>query len=168
MEGTRYVRWAAWCFRLCCWMVVCGFTVTLGGCCSFRSARAAPIRDRFSTYLLVGIGVPPKCCLPPDQRRLYQTKRGAESSIWVRSVFHDNIRVPVAGIEIQLDVVDAFGDPMPDASVNPRSTVTTKNGFAKDRIRFVSNKIGTFRIRVSYPDRKAVTMSLSPTIVIVE
>jgi len=76
--------------------------------------------------------------------------------------------MPVQGVDIRLEVVDAFGDPAAGAILEPRSLTTAKDGFAPDGARLVSNQIGTFRIRASYPDKNAVAVSLSPTVVIVE
>lgn len=154
--------------RLALWMCLLGGSIVLCGCCARRAARVQPIRDRFSTYVLVGIGRPPCCVLPPNQRLLYNSKRGSQVSIWIRAIFYDHIRTPAPGVGIRFEVVDAFGDSVTGVSLEPRSVVTGKDGFAIDSIRFLSNQIGTFRIRASYPDKNTVSVSLSPTIVIVE
>jgi len=58
-----------------------------------------------------------------------------------------------SGVDIRLEVVDAFGDPVAGAILEPRSLATAKDGFAANGIRLCPTKLELFAFGLHIPTR---------------
>ena len=143
--------------------------ILLSSCCSLRAMRLEPMRDRYKTYLMIGVGDKPKCCiLPPDQSVSQQASRSVPVSVWLRSVAKDSIRTPVSNVRVHLVVVDVFGTAAQSATVSPTDVVTNEDGFGDAQTEFIASDIGVFQIRGTYEDSAGDSVSLSQNIIVLQ
>ena len=145
---------------------LCGLVMALSSCCSWQLQRVPPIRDHNEVYVIVGVGDKPSCPVPPDQQVARNSQVGVEEGVWLRAVYADGLNRPNVGVQIDLDVVDVYGDAVSGASVWPAQVVSSSSGFAPVVVRFKARAIGVFRIRARYSDRHVSASSLSQNIVI--
>lgn len=141
----------------------------VSGCCAYKASFHEPVADKYESYVLIGFGERPKCCvLPQNPRTSILVKRNENGLVWLRSVYKDNILSPAENLDVVLTVVDTFGDATPNATVEPKQIRTNSDGFSDRLIKFKAFGIGTFIIVATYKDRHSQSVSLSQTVIVVE
>lgn len=134
-------------------------------CCSVARWRYGHVPDKLETVAVLGFGDRSECVVPNKERPLLIATKTSHP-LWVRMVFADNLQKPVSGRDINLSVVNTFGEPAAGIAVSPTSVVTNGDGFEGEPITIRGNDIGVYRIRAEYADKKARGFSYSPAVVV--
>ena len=135
-------------------------------CCQYRLWRYGAVYDRLETNVILGFGEPPCCIYPGVGNPTLGLHQNQEYALWLREVFFDSPNKPVPGRDIQLDIVDSFGNPSGLATIRPLTTKTSAQGLNVDPIIFKATQMGTYRIRAKYRDKNTEAVSYSPIIVV--
>lgn len=144
------------------------FTTALfvSGCCWWKTRGWIP--DHINTYVIVGTDEREDCPSPRKDDRGYVLGVDKQLAVWVRAVFYNALNTPVSDIDVNFEVIDAFGDRIesPSAAVIPATVATDKKGFSTSDVIFSAQMPGVYRIRAIYPDKHATNSSLSIPIIV--
>lgn len=138
--------------------------VLLGGCCPSPNIRVA---DKLEAFVLFGFRsrteVRPEVALagnsPPTGIAPGESLYG-----FLREVFCDHLDRGIKARRIELAVVDERGAPAHGPELDPREVQTDSDGFAT--FAFLAHGPGTFRVVAMYDDKRAVSLSYSPVIIV--
>ncbi|WP_175783425.1 hypothetical protein [Burkholderia ambifaria] len=140
--------------------------------CGLRAKRYGTVSNSIQRYVIVGYGDKPACPLP-GEAPAYEVKIGQPITVWVRSIYYDNVTMPASDTAVTLELVNAFGKAVaaqpPDFMLNPTSISTNASvakGFYGGSIVFVAQKPDVYRIKASYKDRELDAYSLGPLIIV--
>ena len=143
------------------------------------SCTIVPSLDYYQRYVILGAGDPPpnpkpRAATGPNGliSQGYRTKIGAALPIWLRAIQIEDVDQPAPldhrERSIELSVVGDKGQATAAGTVNPRHCRTIVSGFNDRRLFFTASDLGVFRIRADFPDRRAISRSLSPFIIVAE
>lgn len=154
------------------------FFFGLTGCCRYYQF---PSISSLSTDVIVGHFNIPKKVLTV-KRYKYRTLNIWESSkisklqkikIWTHSVtvnlYQEKDRFePLEGLEINLEIVDEFGDKVDKGVLNISKINSQNSGYNDKPITFYSKDTGVFRIKAVFNDNNSQAVSYSPPIIVMD
>ena len=123
--------------------------------------------DKLEAYVIVGFHQPPRHPKPKSSHS-QMISPGESLPVWFREVFRNDLRKPIAGRSILLDIVDEGGVPVSsaDAYLSATLVVTADDGFNALPIFFKGMRPNVYIIRATYDDKRTRSVSYSAPIIV--
>lgn len=144
--------------------IICIALLLAGGSKCCRVDKHLRVTDKLEAVVIVGFDKPPKCVQPPPPFTGRQAQVNNPIPVWVRAVRFDQIKKPLSGRKVELDVVDPFGRELPDSPViiDPAEIETLESGFNARPITITCKvPYGEYIVRASYADKSTTSVSYS-------
>ena len=131
------------------------------GCCSLP----LPKKESLEAEGLVGFNEPP-AKIGYDDVESYKISPFDSLSVWIYLRYRKK-DTPVVGRIVNLAVFDEHGDEVVGPVVIPHEVVIGEDGFNSKQIQLdPMGRVGVFRVRAEYSDRKSTAIMYSPPLIV--
>lgn len=150
------------CVRLYVSLLASTAISSMSACC----CRCLPVSDKLESYAVVGFSDAPKTVVR-SHRVPAETQPFEPVEVWVYLCFYNQQHQPIVGREVRLTVVDAHGDPANELELRPAIVTSNDKGLNDAKVVFdPKGKVGVFRVRAEYDDKRARAIGYSPPITV--
>ena len=135
----------------------------------FSSCITPIVVDKLHNFSIVGYGKPPKKITARFIKLKnfpFATEPSDTTHIWLATVSAFEIEQAIPNLNVNLSLVNAFGEAVQGQFLHPTEVVSNENGRNPIAIQLSINEPGVYRIKLQYRDERSISTGYSQPIII--